>query len=353
MAAAIKHQDVSDLSPSIDWDVETKMEPKLHLTRTASPLRSSFAAGEGVVILTGSTGFLGREILRQLVHHSKVTKIYCIALRNPIDQKSPKIEKFRGDLTLPLLGLDEENAQRIFSNANIVIHNAADVSFLKTYHSLKTANLTSTKELVTLVAKYGTGTRFHYVSTAGVSQLIDSDVLEQSSVSSSKPPTNGSNGYVATKWASERFLEKASETIHLPVVIHRPSSVYGNGAPSSDIMQNLLRLSRQLKVVPALDFWKGYIDLVSVRKVSEGILSHALEKETVEVTEYVHQSGEIEIPVRELRAHLQKESGEEFETVSPEEWVKRAKVLGLDELVASYMLSRNGGVDLKTPRIGK
>jgi hybrid polyketide synthase/nonribosomal peptide synthetase ACE1 len=353
MAAAIKRDDVSNLSPIIDWDIETQLEQELGLASPVIPVLSSFAAEEGVVVLTGSTGFIGREILRQLVHHSKVTKIYCIALRNPIDQKSPKIEKFRGDLTLPLLGLNEEDAQRIFCSANIIIHNAADVSFLKTYHSLRTANVTSTKELVALAAKYGTGIRFHYVSTAGVSQLIDGDVLEQASVFSSKPPTNGSNGYVATKWASERFLEKACEAIHIPVVIHRPSSVYGDGAPSSDIMQNLLRLSRQLKAVPELDFWSGYIDLVSVHKVSEGILSHALDTGAVEITEYIHQSGEIEIPVRELGAYLQKESGEEFEVVSPEEWVKRAKVFGLDELVASYMLSRNGGVDLKTPRIGK
>ncbi|KAF2431623.1 putative hybrid NRPS/PKS enzyme [Tothia fuscella] len=353
MAAAIEQHDELEISPVIDFDIETELELELRQIRTNPRKQVIDAPKDNAVVITGSTGFLGRELLRQLVISDSVTKIYCIALRNPIDQKSSKIEKFRGDLTLPLLGLSEDDARAIFTKANIIIHNGADVSFLKTYQSLKAANLTSTKELVRLASVFGTNTRFHYVSTAGVSQLIDGDVLHQASVAASKPPTNGSNGYIATKWASERFLEKANKDINLSVAIHRPSSVFGEGAPSSDIMQNLLRLSRELKAVPELDFWHGYIDLVSVQNVASGILSQAEDGGVSDVVRYIHHSGEVEIPVRELKAYLEKESEAEFEVLVPEEWARRSRGLGLHELVASYMLSRNGGVNLNTPRIGK
>ena len=353
MAAAINNQHVSTTPPDINWEAETELEPEIQQPEAVvsqgrrGPQRFS-------VLLTGSTGFLGKKILKQLVRNQNVVKIYAVAVRKPVGEASSKVESFKGDLTLPLLGLEEKDAIRIFSEATAIIHNGADVSFMKTYQSLKAANLNSTKELVRLAATYGTGTSFHYISTAGVAQLIRGDILQQASVASNKPPTDGSNGYVATKWASERFLEQVSEALRLPIYIHRPSSVYGEGAPSSDIIQNLLHLSRELKTVPELPFWSGYIDLVSVESVASKVLARVLEHDTADSgPTYVHHSGEVEIPVRGLKEYLEKESGALFETTSPEVWVERARALGLNELVASYMLSRNGGMDLKTPRIGR
>lgn len=353
MAAAIEQKNlVADL-PAIDWEVETELDFRLLELRASAKKDLTHTSRGHTVILTGSTGFLGKEILRQLVLHDTVKQIYCIALRSPTGQRSDKIEEFRGDLRYPLLGLKQEDAQRIFSDANILIHNGADVSFLKTYHSLKTTNVNATKELARLVLKYGSGTQFHYVSTVGVSQLIDGEVLEQTSVAGSRPPSDGSNGYVASKWASERFLEKTNNETGLGVVIHRPSSIYGEKAPTSDVMQSFFRYSRELKAVPGLQFWSGYIDLIGVEKVALGILSYATDEGLKQDPRYVHHSGEIEIPVSGLKDFLERESNSQFETLSQKEWIDRARALGLSELVASYMLSLNGGTGLVFRRVGR
>ena len=36
-----------------------------------------------------------------------------------------------------------------------------------------------------------------------------------------EPPKDGSNGYVASKWASEVVLEKAARQAGIPVTVHR------------------------------------------------------------------------------------------------------------------------------------
>lgn len=53
-----------------------------------------------------------------------------------------------GDLTLPRLGLTKESAKAIFEEADVVIHNGADVSHIKTFQNLRQANLESTMELM-------------------------------------------------------------------------------------------------------------------------------------------------------------------------------------------------------------
>jgi len=54
------------------------------------------------------------------------------------------------------------------------------------------------------------------------------------------------NGYAATKWASEVFLEKANQQFGLPVTIHRPSGIMGEEV-ADDFMSNLLEYGSILK----------------------------------------------------------------------------------------------------------
>jgi len=43
------------------------------------------------VILTGGTGFVGSEVLRQLADDPAVTKVTCL-VRRPVEIESPKVE---------------------------------------------------------------------------------------------------------------------------------------------------------------------------------------------------------------------------------------------------------------------
>ena len=62
------------------------------------------------------------------------------------------------------------------------------------------------------------------------------------SLASHPPPQGFKDNYAASKWASEVFLEKAAKALDgsLPIWIHRPSSITGEGVPDLDIMHNMM-----------------------------------------------------------------------------------------------------------------
>ena len=188
------------------------------------PAHSYYRASRTVsVLLTGATGFLGTAILRQLVHHPHVTRVHCAAIRPhaqdkkpktlPID--SPKIVRHTGDLALPNLGMTQPQLEALLADIDIIIHNGAEVSHMKSYHSLRAPNFLSTLQLALLAVP--NKIPFHYISTGGVARLSGAAVQPLSSVAAYPPPTDGRDGYVASKWASEVLLEKMHQYTGAPV----------------------------------------------------------------------------------------------------------------------------------------
>ncbi|GME45600.1 hypothetical protein DL768_008056 [Neofusicoccum parvum] len=358
MAARINNSKGDNILPLIDWESETgfDIEPDAVSIRAgATPSKHK------VIVLTGATGFLGKHILQQLLEDDEVLRVHCIALRNPSQLAhlhSDRIHLHEGNLTLPRLGLTASAATQIFSEATDIIHNAADVSFMKTYHSLKPSNLTSTKNLLhLLLTTPGAPASFHYISTAGIGQLSPALTFHPTTAASSTPPPDGSNGYAATKWASERVLERAAQRFFpgLRVVVHRPSSITGSGAPALDVVQNLLGAARRLRALPALErVWRGWVDLIAVERVAAGVVAEVRAGgEGGVAPRYVHHSGDYEVPVEGLKAFLEGEEGVRFEVLERAEWVERAREVGINEMVATYMEAQSGDRPLLTPRIAK
>nr|AKL78827.1 GLNRPS8 [Glarea lozoyensis] len=355
MASCIESGSVQQqASLDINWKQEIELDAN---TLTAPAYREKAQPHEPrVVLLTGSTGFLGKAMLRQLVEQESIQKIYCIAVRGEqrfSEFPSKKIKVYAGDLTLPRLGLSLKDAEAVFNEVDTIIHNGADVSFLKTYSTLKAANLTSTVELANLGLR-GSQPQFHYVSSAGVAQLTGKEVIDESSVVQYHPPTDGSNGYSASKWASEAYLERVHQHSGLPVFIHRPSSIIGEDAPELDIMHNLLRYSRKMKAVPDLSSWRGWFDFIPVDDVASGILKATSLHRSLPspVLKYIHQSGQIEVPIGDFKTFLENESKDEFEMFSSDDWIRRAQESGLHELVATYM-SQAASVPVVLPRMAR
>ncbi|KAF8846563.1 hypothetical protein BDZ45DRAFT_755927 [Acephala macrosclerotiorum] len=358
LASKIVSKDPVSSVTSLDWDSESALTPYLSSFDLRSVV-SRTSNGPITVLLTGSTGFLGRAIVSQLANNSAIAKIECIAVRNTDNARrqsidSDKIIVHPGDLGKPFLGLSEEKAIELFGRVDAIIHNGADVSFMKTYHSLRQVNVNSTKELVRLSAQHRTP--FHFISTAGVAHLSGREEYEETSISEFLPPCDGSDGYVASKWASERFLEKTAEHLGLPIWIHRPTSITGDDFPSLDIVHNTLKYSRLLKAVPELKGWRGYFDFVHVDTVAQEVVSDVLSKEEgLGKPVYVHHSGEAVIPVHGIQEYLAEQVGEDVKTLSMTEWLMSARKLGMDELVATFMnmFAQGDAHSLTMPRLLK
>jgi hybrid polyketide synthase/nonribosomal peptide synthetase ACE1 len=159
------------------------------------------------------------------------------------------------------------------------------------------------------------------------------------------------NGYAASKWVSEVFLEKASQQLGLPIFIHRPSAIMGDNA-ADDIMSNLLEYGSLIKALPDLSRWTGYVDLVSLENVTEGITRSVLQAGKSASghaqVEYLHHASDQIIPVQSIRDLLSGEAGSGPESLPIGEWVDDAVRSGMNPLVGEFLrdADANGGLQV-------
>ncbi|KAK7705075.1 hypothetical protein SLS63_014192 [Diaporthe eres] len=270
-------QHLRDRSAPNDWKNETRISAALtELAVSTSNLPPK--AIPQTVVLTGATGFLGQEILQQLIDDERVTRVICIAVRTPQRElggifRDGKVDIRHGNLGARQLGLSDHDSRQIFNDVDTVIHAAADVSFMKTYESLRLTNVASTKELVRLCLPRRIP--LHFISSATIAQLSGREAFGPESVADFAPLDGLTDGYTAAKWVSEVYLERISRQLGLPVTIHRPTSITGEAAPESDLVSSLMRYVRRLKAVPDVNkTWSGYLDFVSVQAAAGQIIGH-------------------------------------------------------------------------------
>ncbi|GJN70060.1 putative NRPS-like protein biosynthetic cluster [Purpureocillium lilacinum] len=176
-------------------------------------------------LLTGANGYVGTQILRQLLEHGRVGHVIALvrgesaddarrrtveAARRALwwtDLHAEKLEVWCGDLSLPRLGLDQKNWTRLRdrTTVDVVVHNGAAVHFTKSYDALETINVGSTVELLllTLTSPYA---RFVYVSSR---QKFDTQVENDEDLAKKLSET-GAIPYSQTKLVAETLQQRLS-----------------------------------------------------------------------------------------------------------------------------------------------
>jgi aspyridone synthetase (hybrid polyketide synthase/nonribosomal peptide synthetase) len=171
------------------------------------------------------------------------------------------------------------------------------------------------------------------------------------SVAAHQPETNGSEGFTASKWAGEVFLEKlgrrANEfTKPVPITIHRPCAVTGSEAPVEDALNAVLRMSKTLHAVPALAEMNvhGYFDFLDVHVVAEGIAGAVVSDTTganvitkCAPTIFRHYSSGDKVPPTGFRLYLETTTGEKFEELPFHNCLKAAREAGMEDIISSYL----------------
>jgi amino acid adenylation domain-containing protein/thioester reductase-like protein len=195
------------------------------------------------IFLTGSTGFLGTHLLRELLDATSA-RVWCLVRASDAGHGMARIADaaarhglpglpagrvipLPGDLAAPRLGLAPGEFRELTRSIDIIYHAGAMVNFIYPYEELRAANVTGTREVIRLAGAAG-GIPVHYVSTTAV--LAGLGVMGVREVTEDTPLAHADRlrvGYVETKFVAEELLRNAGRA-GLPVAIYRPLDITGS-----------------------------------------------------------------------------------------------------------------------------
>ena len=175
----------------------------------------------GAVMLTGATGFVGRELLTRFLERDD-RHVYAL-VRAPDDEAAaarlPRHERLTAvaaDIERPGLGLTDARADALADEVTTVIHCAASVSFGLGLEESRRVNVEGTRRIAELAERCAALERFTYISTAYVAGahrgLFREDDLDVGQ--------DFRNAYELSKFEAERLMRE--RYAHLPLQVLRP-----------------------------------------------------------------------------------------------------------------------------------
>ena len=218
--------------------------------------KSSDQSGSPTVFLTGASGYLGAFLLQDLLTRvnpevrviahvraessaSALQRLQqtCIAYGIWQDQWTDRLTCVTGNLSQPMLGIDDSTWANLVKDVDIVIHNGAQVHWVYPYAKLKAVNVLATIEAMQLCVG-GRPKRFAFISSTSVLNTEHYVRLSEELVKKGKrgipeeDDLEGSasrleTGYGQSKWASE-YLVRQAGLRGLSGVIVRPGYILGD-----------------------------------------------------------------------------------------------------------------------------
>lgn len=271
------------------------------------------------VFITGTTGFLGGEVLVDLSKKNEIEKIFCLVRAENKEKALIRIKKvfdFHGDFLdenkiIPVSGdlLQPDLEQSLLSDKellsiNIIIHSAADTSFSPIYDDIvEQININGLEKILKWSSKLPNLQTFTYVGTATIcgmnikNRLVKEDESPNESVEHLVK-------YTETKMRGELMVHKYLSKEKILIV--RPSIIMGDSRPwtprSYVIMWalaaiNLLRLvpinpDSQLDIIPVDYASKAIVELLfanrkySVYHISAGPTAATTPKKATQAIEH-------------------------------------------------------------------
>lgn len=251
------------------------------------------SAGDGAVLLTGATGFLGMELLARYVERTDRELYVLIRARDDAEAAgrlrttmgtlygsenahSGRVTAVAADIERDGLGLRTERQASLADRVSDIVHSAASVSFSLPLDESRNINVGGTRRLLDFAreaqARNGL-TRFAYVSTAYVAGTHEGQFREdQLDVGQ-----DFRNGYERSKFEAEALVR--AEADRLPVQIFRPSIIVGERATGWTASFNVLYAPLKafargaLRVLPA--HRSAPVDVVPVDFVADAIFAVA------------------------------------------------------------------------------
>ena len=284
------------------------------------------------VLLTGSTGFFGIHLLNALLNELTDTpplrsgKIICLIRAESVVHAReklaracekhaladisyhPSVEIVLGDLAQADWGLDSDQLDELCHSLSAVLHNAAVISLVRDYQSLKPINVDATLTALTLAHR--ARSPIHYISTIAVADHtpLPEDFIEQHRYLI--------DGYQKSKWASEQLLKQRA-ACGQPFSIYRLPRVVGSATTGTinphDLLWRIVAAGQRAKALPDLTFDEPWLEAdVIARFIARRVIAdktgffNCMPSESVSLATLLKKVSRIaQLPIRAVPEWLQ------------------------------------------------
>ncbi len=240
------------------------------------------------VLVTGVTGLIGGEIVRTLVRrklgrlrvlvrpgasagpHARFVERMRRSGDSEVQTLAAGVEVLPGDVREPLWGLRPGDRERIQNEVDVLVHCAADTSFLGR-QSVRDTNVTGMRNLIDLAYGCRRSPLIVYLSTAtNVGKIEPHCCLNEEA--GCRPDNEHFNDYTRSKAVAESLLRDSG----LPMLTLRPSIVLSAGLPDPEFAQQILWFVPLLRVFDCVPLGPDMrLDLVPVAYVVEAAVDLA------------------------------------------------------------------------------
>jgi long-chain acyl-CoA synthetase len=232
------------------------------------------------ILLTGATGFLGEQIVRELLARRPDASLVLLArgtaeqtaeqrlrplIRRCGQSEDGRVEVLPADITQERCGLSQLEWEAAARGATRIIHCASSVRFDMDLQDARQINVGGARNLLALAEearRCGDLRSFAYVSTAFVAGRREGLILEDELGKGQR----FRNHYERSKCEAEALVQ--SRATDLPVVVLRPAIIVGDSrtgvTTSFNALYQLFRLYARLRlrIIPARP--ESVVDIVPV-----------------------------------------------------------------------------------------
>lgn len=244
-----------------------------------------------VVLLTGATGMVGRELMVRMARQPDTTVLCPVRAASDADAaeriaetlgrmphqpltavERARISPFSGDIANPRMGLDQGRWDAMTDRVTRIVHGAASVSWSQPLEVARKVNVGGTREMLRIAEaahRRGRFQAFDFLSTIMVAGRREGVIGEEE--------LDGSHGYWSTYEQSKAEAEAMvrAKRDSLPVSIFRLSMVVGDSRSGHTSAFNVMYWP--MKMLSRGVFWivpadpTGIVDVVPVDYVADAV----------------------------------------------------------------------------------
>ncbi|KAL9110163.1 MAG: hypothetical protein Q9227_005223 [Pyrenula ochraceoflavens] len=302
------------------------------------------------VLLTGSTGWLGKVFLTRLIKSPVISAVICLdrsaqallkwqayCADHPV--KLGNVGKSIKFITVrfgePRLGLTPENFDALAKEFDVLVHNAWKVDFNQSLSSYAD-NLQSVRTLIDLSLKEGRNNRFVFISSIsscgpwGPTHTVIGSRVPEAPIGNLDAAI-ADMGYGESKQVAENMLQRASEQSGLPITVIRPGQIAApslpskEGWPGQELIPGIVQTSKSLDMVPS-DYHE--VDWVPIDHLSSIVLEliiSDLQATPRELASYYNVVHPRPTPWLEIARSIQQFCGRATKLVPIAQWTARLK----------------------------